>query len=431
MRILFASMPMDGHFNPLTGLAVHLKQRGHDVRWYAAPSYVKKLEAIGIPHLLFARAIDLNAGNLTRHFPEYERLGVGPKAIAFALEKIFFGNLEAHLRDIEELYGEFQFEAVVFDSALYAGRLVGEKLGVPVYPVWPAPSPAPTSSVAPPPFFGLKPHLGVWGRLRDSIVRKMVESSTQKGMAVWHELRAREGLPRWDGSLFDAHNDFSPALFMAGVPGMDFPRPDWPKNLEFVGALLPHRKAVLASVTERLMERLDAHSGSVIVVAQGTVDNRDAEKLFVPALTALSATEHLVVATTGGRHTSELTQRFPDKNVIVVDFADYTQLMSRASLFISNGGYGSLMHALVHGVPLLLAGKLEGKNDVNARMAFRGLGVDLKTERPTVRQISRGVARILGDPDFRRAARSVQQELAEYDAPTIVERVVVGHRQAA
>ena len=42
MRILFASMPADGHFNPLTGIAAHLSTRGHDVRWYAGPEYGRK-----------------------------------------------------------------------------------------------------------------------------------------------------------------------------------------------------------------------------------------------------------------------------------------------------------------------------------------------------------------------------------------------------
>ena len=48
MRILFASMPADGHFNPLTGIAAHLARRGHDIRWYAGPEYARKLEALGM-----------------------------------------------------------------------------------------------------------------------------------------------------------------------------------------------------------------------------------------------------------------------------------------------------------------------------------------------------------------------------------------------
>ncbi len=33
MNILFATVPADGHFNPLTGVAMHLKAAGHDIRW--------------------------------------------------------------------------------------------------------------------------------------------------------------------------------------------------------------------------------------------------------------------------------------------------------------------------------------------------------------------------------------------------------------
>jgi hypothetical protein len=33
LKILFANIPADGHFNPLTPLAVHLQSLGHDVRW--------------------------------------------------------------------------------------------------------------------------------------------------------------------------------------------------------------------------------------------------------------------------------------------------------------------------------------------------------------------------------------------------------------
>ena len=52
-------------------------------------------------------------------------------------------------------------------------------------------------------------------------------------------------------------------------------------------------------------------------------------------------------------------------------------------------------------VPILSAGKLEAKNDINARLAYRGFGLDLKTERPKPDQIAAGVKRVLGDPSFK------------------------------
>ena len=183
---------MDGHFNPLTGPAVHLRKRGHDVRWYTAPSYAAKLAALEVPHFPFVRARDINGENLAEHYPEYKDLGLGPKAIAFALEKVFFVNLEAHLHDIVELSERFPFEAILFDGAFYAGRLVAEKLRVPAYPVWAAPTPAPVSKTAPPPFFGLRPMSGPFGKLRDALVMKLLMSSSKNGMKI----SARAARPR-------------------------------------------------------------------------------------------------------------------------------------------------------------------------------------------------------------------------------------------
>ena len=119
-----------------------------------------------------------------------------------------------------------------------------------------------------------------------------------------------------------------------------------------------------------------------MVVSQGTVDNRDPEKLFVPALTALAGTGHLVVACTGHRNTGALRERFPQGNVIVEDWADFDALLPHADVFITNGGYGSIMQAIMAEVPIVSAGKSEAKNDINARLAYRHLGYDLKTERP-------------------------------------------------
>src|SRR5215213_5378130 len=47
-KILFANFPADGHFNPLTGLAAHLKKIGCDVRWYTSDRYQAKIERLGI-----------------------------------------------------------------------------------------------------------------------------------------------------------------------------------------------------------------------------------------------------------------------------------------------------------------------------------------------------------------------------------------------
>jgi MGT family glycosyltransferase len=409
MKVLVASMPFDGHFAPLTGITVHLAERGHDVRFYTGPRYATKLAALGVPHFPFVRARDVNAENLVELFPEYPKLGHGPKAIEFALTQIFFSNLEAHLADLRALREEFAFDALLCDGAFYAGRLVAELLGVPVYAVYPGPA-METSKDVPPPFFGLKPARTLFGRARDRVVRALVERSTRSGRVLLNDLRSREGLPHYEGSIFDLYAGHARALFQIGAPSFDYPRRDPPPGFEYVGALLPHRAAPAPLALD---DKLDKHP-TLIVVSQGTVDNRDPEKLFVPALEALGGTEHLVVATTGGRNTEMLRRRFQHDNVVVEDFVDFHVLLPRASALVVNGGYGSVMLALANGVPIVGAGKLEGKIDINARVDYSGVGVDLRTERPTARRVAGAVRRVLQEPSYRDNARRIGRELASY-----------------
>ena len=99
MKILFASLPADGHFNPLTGIAVHLRDRGHDVRWYAGPAYGSKIDRLDMPWFPYQRATEVMAGNLNDLFPERAALK-GPKLISFDLDKFFVSQVENHFDDV-------------------------------------------------------------------------------------------------------------------------------------------------------------------------------------------------------------------------------------------------------------------------------------------------------------------------------------------
>ncbi len=412
-------MPFEGHFKPLTGLAVHLRELGHDVRWYAGPSYAPVLRELGIPHFPFERAREVNGENIAETFPERAKRS-GPKLISFDFENVFVANCQAHFRDIEAIRDEFPFDALIADDGLYAIKLVAEKLAVPVYAIGVAPLMF-NSRDAPPNFFGLKPARSPIAKLKHRAVDAMLRSTMKQGAARFNALLAAEGLTplRSSRDFFDIPAEASTLFFQSGVPGFEFPRSDLPENVRFVGPLLPHRKASARDFAhpDRLRD-----GASVIVVSQGTVDNRDPDKLISPALKALAGTEHLVIATTGGRNTTELRERFPADNVLIEDFVDFDLLFDHARLFICNGGYGSILMALAKGVPVLSAGTREGKNDINARIDYFGLGIDLHTERPTPKKIAAGVERILRDRSFVENVARLRAEFEEYEPLELVTR---------
>src|SRR5689334_11396968 len=85
-KVLFANFPADGHFNPLTGLAVALKQQGCDVRWYTSPTYAEKIARMNIPFYPFKKAMDISANpDIEALFPERKKHKSGVSKLKFDL----------------------------------------------------------------------------------------------------------------------------------------------------------------------------------------------------------------------------------------------------------------------------------------------------------------------------------------------------------
>jgi UDP:flavonoid glycosyltransferase YjiC (YdhE family) len=416
-KFLFATMPFDGHFNPLTSIAMHLSAQGHDVRWYAGPSYASKLSDLGIPHVPFKRAREVSGENIAELFPE--RAGLkGPKLLSFDLEQVFVANVEHHYHDILEARETFPFDALVCDPGFYAAHLIAAKLNPRVYTI--GVGPLVGLSEDPPPFFGLKPVRTIVDKLVHRVARALLNSTMREGVKTYNRALATEGLPPVAvGDFLELTRRCATYYFQSGVPGFEYPRRSLPANVRFVGPLLPFKNGPMQQSYE--LEQKIQRYRSVIVVSQGTVDNSDPEKLFVPALEALKGGSHLVVATTGGKNTADLRRRYPEDNVVVEDFVDFGLLFGHTDLFICNGGYGSILLALSNGVPILSAGVREGKNDINARIDYFGFGVDLKSERPTPAKIAKGVARVLGEKRFAQNVARVRAEFETYDPLDLID----------
>jgi UDP:flavonoid glycosyltransferase YjiC (YdhE family) len=63
----------------------------------------------------------------------------------------------------------------------------------------------------------------------------------------------------------------------------------------------------------------------------------------------------------------------------------------------------------------VVAGKTEDKMEVNARVAWSGAGVSLRTDTPTAEQVRTGVRTVLGDASYGERARELAAAYARYD----------------
>ncbi len=417
MRILFASMPADGHFNPLTGVAEYLGQRGHDVRWYAGPRYAAKVASLGMTCYPYRLATEITGENLHEMFPERAKLK-GPKRLSFDLEKFFVANVHNHYCDIAEIRATYPFDVFFCDGAVYAEKLVAERLGVPVFAV--ALSTVIPDAHGPPPFFGLRPARTNVGKTVHRVVRAMLTSTMKQGVRTYNEILTAEGIAPIPGDGFPyAPMSCARRVFLNGSPGLEFPHYQPPANAEFVGALLPARSTLGPPVP--LPPAVIDPAATVVAVSQGTVDNADPTKLIVPALEALKDGPYVVVVTTGGTQTGELRRRFAGPSVLIEDFINYDDLFRHVDVFVTNGGYGSVLVAMCHGIPVVGAGTREGKNDINARIAYNQLGVALRTERPKASKIAAAVRLVLDDPQIAANVARLRGELDSYDPMATIE----------
>ena len=418
MKILFASMPADGHFNPLTGIAVELTGRGHDVRWYAGPTYGARLDRLGMPWFAYDRAIEVMASNLDELFPQRATLK-GPQLISFDLDKFFVSQVENHYQDMAAIKDGWPFEALVCDGALYAELLVAESLHLPVFAV--GLTMVMPDAHGPPPCFGLMPARTPLGRLRHAVVRKMLASGMRVGTIHYNEILARHGVAPIGSDGFP-HEPMlrTQRVFLNGSPGLEFPGYQPLPNAEYVGPLVPARRALSASAP--LPDVVVDPTAKVVTVSQGTVDNTDPAKLIIPTIEALKDSGYVVVATTAGSQTAALRARYPQPNVVIADFINYDDLFPHVDVFVTSGGFGSNLAAFLHGLPVVGAGKREGKNDINARIGYNNLGIDLRSEHPKPAAIHKAVRRLLDDPTYARKVADLRAELQSYDPIGTIEK---------
>ena len=220
-------------------------------------------------------------------------------------------------------------------------------------------------------------------------------------------------------TLFDSVVDLADAYLQLTVPSFEFPR-DFPASVHFVGRppIIPGQAPLPPWAHE-----LDG-SRKVVLVTQGTLANHNFGLLIGPTLAALAnEPDLLVVATAGGRPVDAIPGPIP-ANARLAQYLPFEWILPKADVFVTNGGYGSVNQAMSFGIPLVTAGLTEDKADVNARVAWSGVGIDLATNEPTPQALREAVRTVLDRPTYRRRASSMADEFSGIDTRAEILRII-------
>lgn len=401
--LLIACTPVHGHVQPLVAVAGHLIARGHRVRFLTGSRYRSGVEATGGEYLALPRDIDYDDSDVDAAFPG--RIGrTGIAGIRWDIENIFLAPAPQQLAALDAAIAAEKTDAVLVES-MFVGALAlvsrprGERppvvnLGI---------IPLGLSSVDTAPFgLGIAPMPGLRGRIRNRALRFVAEQVIfarlqRRAQRMVHETAGYElkGFFLGSAALADAVVQFT-------VPEFEYPRSDLPGHVHFVGPVARSRPT--SAALPEWWGDLDG-SRPVVHVTQGTIANADFGALIVPTIEALANDDVLVVVSTGGRPLAELPAL--PANVRAATYLPYDALLPLTDVVVTNGGYGGVHYAMEHGIPLVVAGTTEDKVEVSARIAWAGVGINLRTETPTTDAVGAAVRTALADPSYRAASERV------------------------
>jgi MGT family glycosyltransferase len=419
-KILFACVPADGHFSPLTGLAKHLQSVGYDVRWYTQDLYKEKLAKLGIPHYSFVNALQLNQHNFESYFSDRVNHKSQAAKFKFDLEHVFIRPVVNSMKDLESIHAEFSFDLVITDIFSFSIPLIKVKFGVPVIAVGVTPL-MQTSKDLPPTGLGLTPANNMLGKWRQSVLHWMTNQLVfRKPNKLFKKILRDNGVNAANGNVFDILYQAADRVLQSGTPGFEYKRNDLGNNIRFAGPLLPYR---ITEIRDSWFdERLNKYE-RMVLVTQGTVE-KNVKKIIVPALEAFKNSDVLVVCTTGGSQTAELKAKYPQANIIIEDFIPFADVMPYADAYITNGGYGGVLLGIENKLPLVVAGVHEGKNEICARVGYFKYGINLKTETPTPQQIRKAVEEVFSNPVYRQNVEKLEKEFRQYNPNELCEKYV-------
>jgi MGT family glycosyltransferase len=421
VKILIASTNFTGHLNPMLSIGRLLIEEGHEVVVQTASAVRNRVEGIGATFRAFPAEFDFDMRNLDAQFPQRKTLPP-PERVAFDIKHVFTDPIPAVHKGVQQALHEFAADVVLVDTSFFGiyPMLLGPRserpavvtCGITILP-WHRDDGAPA-------MVGLPPAQGAAERERYAAVAKDVGESFEPIVRYLNDCLAGLGVGPIPAGLFDTMVILPDAYLQLTVPSFEFPRSDLPRSVKFVGGLpiTPNQAPPPAWAGD-----LDG-SRKIVLVTQGTVSNHDFGELVVPTLVALAEEpDLLVVVSAGGRAVDAIPGPIPG-NTRLASYLPMEWLLPQVDVLVTNGGYGTVTQALSFGIPIIGAGQTEDKADVGARIAWSGVGIDLKVNQPTPLALRAAVRSVLDESHYRARASSIAKEFARTNARARILRIV-------
>lgn len=351
---LLYTSPARGHLYPMMDVALALRDAGHHVVVQTLADERQAVEAAGLHH----RPIDPRIEAL----PLDDYLGGNPIAQLRRTLVRWVERAPIEVADIQASIAELAPDVLLIDANTLGAAAAADVSGLPWAMFLPYCLPVPSRDA---PAFGpgFPPPAGWLGRLRDASMWRAQELAARGPLAALHALRASLGAAPLR-TLAD-HFTRPPLLLYRTAEPFEYPRTDWPTNVQAIGPGLwaPPGEAP---------DWLQTLPGPRVLVSVSTELQQDGA-IIEAALQALANEPMSVIVTTAALDPQ--TFRAPNERVQITRFLPHAQVIPHVDLVVTHGGMGTTQRALAAGVPVVVVPWGRDQLESGRRAEVAGAGV--------------------------------------------------------
>jgi UDP:flavonoid glycosyltransferase YjiC (YdhE family) len=374
MRMLFTTLQLAGHFQPLVPVAQAAADAGHEVVFACAHSFVPTVERRGFR--AFSAGFDHRGRPTPELFPGFLKVP-GDRAWSWGPPRIHVDVYAVAMApDLLTIAREWRPDLIVRDSSEYGGCVIAEALGL--------------------------PHATV--RTGSTSSRYSIRDLFSEPLA---RLRELNGLPPDPDTVMPFRY-----LHLAAEP-LGFGLPD-----EIPAPTTHYLRSVEAdhSGDETLPPWVAALPDRPTVhTSLGTLAHRTPG--VNEAIIAALRDEPINLISVVGRDQDPGRFGPQPESVHIERYLPHSALLPHCDAFVTHGGYGSVMVGLNNGLPLVVI-PIQADQPYNAACcAALGVGRVIAPDDRTPEAIRAAVRAVLGDPTYRANAERVRDAMATLPGP--------------
>ncbi|MFS0557848.1 macrolide family glycosyltransferase [Brevibacillus sp. 179-C9.3 HS] len=383
-RVLYVTIPAEGHVNPTLGLVKQLVDNGEEVVYMCSEEYRDRLAQTGAQF----RAYQLDE-------QVFRELGFNPTQFKHPLHFTDFmlrGIIEPRIPEILRQIENESFDYVIFDSLFgWGGAILAEKLGIPTI-----------CSVTNLAFAEPLSHIvEVFDASDvDVDVEALYERVTQTAQSIARvcniAVPAIEDITRQYGHMKIV---FTSREFQPDADKLD-------DSYIFTGPSITSRPDSPSFPFEKLRSQYD----KVVYISMGSILTKDVEfyKLCFAAFQDIPA--QFVLSCGKDTELEALGERIPP-NFIVEPYVPQLEVLQRADAFITHAGMNSTSEALYFHVPLVMIPLSSDQPIVAKRVEELGAGIMLDRGQLTPTALKDALLQVLNESTYKERAMQVGDSL--------------------